>query len=470
MPDYTASFQYLAPDGSVAQEGDCRFSFDKQSLTLVPSAGASMTLDLGDLDGFSAGKFQIRLPLYTGQTLLFQQLGRAFERVSQDLLNAYRNRAVQCLLLEDMKQIASFPGAFDFAAPAVACSSCATRAHGKFCPNCGKRIEAATAPVPPQGGEAEIRVYETNIAVLPSASQPFQFRLADVDAVQFQPGSYEVTLDLPDRSVRFRELGKRTEDFARTVRDTIAKLSASSAQAIHLIFPFLTPDQVGNAATLLRDGRSAPIAKLTAIHPKIPAALAANAVDTDLKPYYDELVRRCVGGSSYAGFKLVRPEDGASNGAAAESGDEEAMLDADAAGPETLYWFFFPVAAKPGSTDAANLVAWEAASRSGRATYFFRIIEPSQAAMLQHSTRAASLMDASVQRLNAALAMLNFRRRPIYLSDDELDRNPVYHRYAIAARRLPEVRQLRARFVGRALHSSLAAWQEQVNAILAKPA
>src|SRR5574337_694200 len=160
MPDYTASFQYLALDGSVSQEGDCRLSFDQQSLTVIPSAGEPMTLDLGDLDGFSAGKFQIRLPLYTGRTLLLQQLGRGFERVSQDLLNAYRTRAVQCLLLEDMKQIASFPGAFDFAAPAVACPSCGTRAHGKFCPNCGKRIEATTAPAPSQAGEAEIRVYE----------------------------------------------------------------------------------------------------------------------------------------------------------------------------------------------------------------------------------------------------------------------------------------------------------------------
>jgi len=70
--------------------------------------------------------------------------------------------------------------------------------------------------------------------------------------------------------------------------------------------------------------------------------------------------------------------------------------------------------------------------------------------------------------LNRVLGMLNFRRRPIYLSDDELAMDPRYHRYAISARRLPELRQVRANFLGRASHTSLEAWQSQVNGILAK--
>jgi hypothetical protein len=77
-------------------------------------------------------------------------------------------------------------------------------------------------------------------------------------------------------------------------------------------------------------------------------------------------------------------------------------------------------------------------------------------------------VDSAVRRLNLVLAMLNFRRRPIYLSDEELAMDPRFHRYAIAARRMPEVREVRASFLGRALHSSLEAWQVQVTSILAK--
>ena len=62
--------------------------------------------------------------------------------------------------------------------------------------------------------------------------------------------------------------------------------------------------------------------------------------------------------------------------------------------------------------------------------------------------------------------MLNFRRRPIYLTDSDLATNPEYRRYTIAVRLLPELRQLRANFLGRAIHSSPEAWQSQVAEIL----
>jgi hypothetical protein len=55
-----------------------------------------------------------------------------------------------------------------------------------------------------------------------------------------------------------------------------------------------------------------------------------------------------------------------------------------------------------------------------------------------------------------------------YLSDDELERDPKFHRYAIAARRIPEVREVRASFLGCAAHSSLTVWQGQIKTILAK--
>ncbi|HET6179396.1 MAG TPA: hypothetical protein VFE61_20885, partial [Candidatus Sulfotelmatobacter sp.] len=59
----------------------------------------------------------------------------------------------------------------------------------------------------------------------------------------------------------------------------------------------------------------------------------------------------------YAGFKLIRPEDAetaatSSDGPAAapnddEGADRESAGAPDAGAPETLYWFLFPLAAKP---------------------------------------------------------------------------------------------------------------------------
>jgi hypothetical protein len=466
MPDFQGKFQYLAPSGATSQGGACRLHFDAQTLTLTPASGAALAFDLGDLDAVTAADYEVRLPLYTGNVIVLSQLAKSYDNLVRELTHAYRNRSVQCLLLEDMGEIARFDGNFELTG--------ITRASG----------------------QAEIRLYKSNLAVLPAMSQSFQWRLADIDEVKLDAVSYEVSLQSGDQCLKISCLAKRTEEFAARVSDARNALATSTAQVLHSMLPFLDPDQLQSCAALLIEGRSAPLAKLAAIHEKIPAALAANAIDKDLKPYYDQLVARAVGGMGYAGLKLMRLDDedseAASKGADGHSPasidhsagptDQDApdhdAPDKDAGAPETLHWFFFPLAAKPGSTTLSNVVAWEANSRAGRASYFFRLVAPEQAAQLAGLTLAdltladpalaSSVVDSAIRRLNRVLAMLNFSRRPIYLSEDELAMSPRFHRYAIAARRLPELREVRSSFLGRALHSSLEAWQEQVDSIIRK--
>jgi hypothetical protein len=342
------------------------------------------------------------------------------------------------MLLEDMGEIARFSGSFEQAGVS---------------------------------GPAEIRLYKSNLAVLPAASAGFQWRLADVDELKFDASTYEVVLQSGEARLKFSRLARRTEELAVKISEAMNALATQTAQALHGLLPFLDPDQLQACARILREGRSASLAKLTAIHRQIPVALAANAVDKDLKPYYDALVARAAAGAGYAGFKLIHggAEDGAASHDDKSGPDDQAAddgvggaPDADADAPQTLYWFLFPIAAKAGRATPANVVAWEASSRSGRATYFFRLIDPAQAGRLSDP----AVVDASVRRLNRVLAMLNFRRRPIYLSDDELAMDPKFHRYAIAARRIAEVREVRASFLGRAAHTSMEAWQAQVEGIL----
>jgi hypothetical protein len=454
MADFTGKFQHLTASGSVAQEGACRVQFDSQTFTLAPDSGAPIVCDLGDLDAVIAADYELRLPLYTGSVILLRQFGKAYETLCHDLLEAFRQRTLQCLLLEDLKEIARFDGNF----------------------------ELAVAATTPRTGAAEFRLFKSNLAVLPVASQGFQWRLADVDSVAFDPATYEVTLRAGQDVLKAGKLAKRTEEFTASVKDAIGALATESAQALHSAFPFLSPDQLQAIAALLREGHSASVARLTAIHAKFAAGLAANAVDPDLKPYYDDLLTRTAKDTLFTGFKLIRPEDAGAGesgsegesgagsetedaGADSSSGSDHGAPDADTGGPQTLYWFYFPIAGKKGP---ANLVAWEASSRGGRATYFFRLVDSAREAELADPTRSPAALEAALRRLDRVLGMLNFRRRPIYLSDDELERDAKFHRYAIAARRIPELREVRAAFVGRAIHSSLEAWQGQVKAILAK--
>ncbi len=438
MPDFQGRFQYLTNGGAAEQEGAFRLHFDAQTATLTPERGAALVFDLGDLDAVTAADYEIRLALYTGRTLLLRQLGKSFDDLTRTLTEAYRNRMVQCMLLEDMGEVARFTGNFEVSGGAA--------------------------------GPAEIRLYKSNLAVLPVTAGSFQWRLADVEDVKFDAAAYEVTMQCGVAALKFTRLAKRTQEFFAKVQEAMNALATQTAQTLHGMLPFLDPDQLQACAGLLREGRSARLSKLAVIHQQIPAALVTNAVDNDLKAYYDQLVARTASGQGYAGFKLIRREAGddadAKSAADSDATDvDEGARDADADGPEALYWFFFPLA-RQGTSVPANVVAWEANSQSGRATYFFRMVEPGQVAQLSDPKRAGDLVDGAIRRLNSVLAMLNFRRRPIYLSDDELAIDPKFHRYAIAARRLPEVREVRASFLGRALHTSPEAWQAQVDEIL----
>lgn len=431
MADYTGKFQYLSA-GAAVQEGACHVQFDQQTFTLTPDSGAPLVCDLGDLDAMTAADWEIRLAIYTGNVILLRQFGKAYETLSHDLLEAFRKRMLECLLLADMEEVARYDGNF----------------------------ELAVAGAETRSGSCELRLFKTNLAVLPATSQGFQWRLADVDSVRFDPATYEVVLQSGPDVLKAGKLARRTEEFTEKVKDAIAALATRSAQALHATFPFLTPDQVQAASGVLREGHAGPVAKLAAIHPKFPAG---GAVDQDLKPYYDDLVAHTVKDSLYAGFKLIRPEDSGGGDAHDDSDSEqEGPPDADADGPQTLYWFYFPIADKDGGF--ANVVAWEASSSGGRATYFFRLVDPEKAGALRDS----ATVEAALRRLDRVLGLLNFRRRPIYLSDDELERDPKFHRYAIAARRIPELREVRKAFMGRAIHSSRDAWKGQVEGILKK--
>ena len=165
------------------------------------------------------------------------------------------------------------------------------------------------------------------------------------------------------------------------------------------------------------------------------------AVDPRLKPCFDELRSRAVADSLMTGFKFVREDEEPAEEPGAEEpaeGEEKSPL---------FFWFFFPMTGK-------NVAAWESTTGSGRATYFFRAAPPQEAA---------------IASLTRGLALVNFRREPVYLPHDSLEEQPRFHRYAIGARKLPDLRNLRAAFLGRAIHSTLEAWGAQVGVVAANP-
>ena len=406
MPSsYSGKFQYLDAAGAVLQQGACQFGFDAESAILTPQNASPIVFDLGDIDRITARDWDLEIALYTGRKLQLRQFGAAFGNLSPALAAAWRDRTVQCLLLEDLQQIERFSGAASW--------------NG-----------AAAEP-------AEIRLYRSNLAVLTASSKPFQWRLAEVDSAVFDNSSYSVVLQSLGERLEISRLAKRTDEFAGRLQGALDVLHSQAASALRQAFPFLDPDALQQLASTLREGRSIALPTLAAIDRKLPDAFVARAVGDRLRPYFDVLKSRATG-PLMAGFKFIWEGDVAESDAAEPAGDaEEAAPDEDKM--PLFFWFFFPL--------GNGIVAWEASTGSGHATYFFRVEGP---------------VEEAVAHLTRGLALVNFRREPVYLPDESLEQQAKFHRYAIACRKLPDLRALRAAYMKRALHTSVEAWQPQL--------
>jgi len=404
MPAYSGKFQYLDVSGAPVQQGPCEFSFDTETAILTPASGAPLAFDLGDVDVLSPVGWELTLRLADGARIQLRQFGAAFSRLSADLTAAWRDRTVRCLLLEDLAEVARYT--------AIA-----------------------------NGAPAEIRIYGSNLAVLPLDGRPLQWRLAEVDSIAFDNSAYCYRLHSGADELAVTKLGQKTGEFGDRLRGAWDALRRRSAEVLHQTFPFLDPIPLQRLVALAPEGRSVKLASLATVHPKLPDALIARAVNPAHKPYFDSLKARTAADSLMTGFKFVRPDEEAGDDSEASSDPGDAGAEAES--QPIFFWFFFPLAGR-------DIAAWEAASGTGRATYFFRAPQP---------------VEESIARLTRGLALVNFRREPVYLPDTSLEQQPRFHRYAIGSRKLPELNGLRAAFLGRAIHSSVEEWEQQVSQI-----
>ena len=68
--------------------------------------------------------------------------------------------------------------------------------------------------------------------------------------------------------------------------------------------------------------------------------------------------------------------------------------------------------------------------------------------------------------INRSMIEINFRREPIYLTDNQLESTEnTQYRFAIA--KIPSLKLLRDQFVGRVIHASPVQWTTDVTSLLA---
>lgn len=382
-----------------ARAGACRVEWDKETLTLVPSPAGQgdVALDLGEILTFRSTDWDVTLGLLGGGELNLHHFGKATSVLVTELGEAWRERVATCLLIGDMRLVEAF--------------TCQVNGQG--------RLVQSQEP-------GHLRLYESNLSFMQSDGAVATLPLARVHAVAFDSQKWEVLLSGTGFEWRVGKLGLRTDMFRRTVEKCVATTRKRCEATLHAALPELPAREVSALVQRWPEGGILSHKELQSFGAAVPSWLMEHGVSEEQRPYVEKLleVSRGAGLSQgwYAGYKLL--------GRATEEDSEVAS--------DCLIWFLCPL--KSGKS--GDLVAWEAASSQGHATYLFRC------------------GSGQLEALNEALVSVQFRREPIYLSAQELQENAQWKRHWIADQRIPHLSFLRGALHGRLIHSDPASWTQ----------
>jgi hypothetical protein len=366
---FAAAFELLDPSGAPIERGSASLVLDvapdQRRWALDLSGPAPLRIDLADVDGIWADDdWTVRLHLADGD-LVLSRLGPRRDELLRELRAAWRDLAADRLLLDEGAGGERFAGAFE---------------RGSL------------------GGDAELRVYLTRLAILPEGGLPFAQGLGDVRDVRFDPQRYGIDLHLADGSVlKLGKLGRQSEAMRRLLEERLTALRQRAAATLGALLPHLSSMALRRILALLPDGVPATAAALDAVAPDTFARLLRAAAGTEALAASFAHLAALAGADAVIGLKetharldaapAVPDEDERDDGEAPEAEPDEA---AAAALEGRAVYCIFPVPAK-------NALVVETGPRSGRATYVFRLAAPAELAGLAPDAQAHKINEA--QRL-----------------------------------------------------------------------
>jgi len=419
--------------GEAVSTGECEVAADETGITLFPPADAPLHLRYEQIVHLEGADYRIAIALEDGTAVELSRLGTMFGDLLRQMRDGRNEAWERGLFLHGVNRVDAFPCEL-----LLADGSC----------------------------NAEVRVYEDRFSVLPERGDPFGFPYAFVQGATLDESTYRVTVGLSggERLV-VGKLKQRTTELLGLLNDLLKASRKRTATVLADYLPGLPVLKLQALARLMVDGVAARREDIEAIDGTVWSRLEkVVAATAGLAESYRFLAAMASAPDVAIGLKQIRwskeeplsedgdgeesvegesiQEDTSQEGASAEESAE-----GEASKSPLVTWFFCPIPA--GGEVKSDFIAQEITSEAGHATYFFRV-EPGAG------------WRGALTRLNQAMLALDFRRRPIFRSEDDLGRDP----YAFAMRHLPCLRALRESFAGRAIHTSLEAWKASVESIV----
>jgi hypothetical protein len=326
-----------------------------------------------------------------------------------------------------------------------------------------------------QTGNCEIRLFDTALVVLPQKGEPIRLPYCYISQINKQDYKLALANEFGEK-MEFSRLGQKFDSLAKALSDAFNKMMSRTQETIKELIPEADPFVVHQLAAYMKDGRAAKKEDIEQLSKDFWRRLTKRIEEAGISTEYEFLFSLAMKDQVCVGIKRG--------------------LMGDLTGVYT--WLLFPLR-NAGSNRLSNVVALEAfisendnqenkehlmepkdqepeeernqdpsedqTPATAGATYFFRIIGRKEYAQAKDQDLIRELENFT-KNISRAMIDVNFRREPIYLSEDQLD-STKYVQYRFAIARMPSLRMLRDLFIGRVIHSSPEQWKSDATSLLA---
>jgi len=418
VPAMECSLSYSLSDqgGQVRASGQARARVDEESLAILPEAGETLFFSLRDILEISEADYKIHLTLSSKEELTLFNVGYQYQDLLRNI-SQLRNE----MLLKDMLMNEKL-------------RKSGVQAEFVYFDETGKEK---------QRGKCEPRLYETGIVLMPEKGELTRIPYSDISELRSEDYTFAITSESGEKVI-LSKMASQFDPFKKVISDSMNQLALRVQSWLKELMSEANPSVIREAARFMKEGKAARRSDIESLSPELWKRLEMQLEVAGLNEEYGFLKYLSQQDKICIGFKRGLLGD--------LTGD--------------YIWFLIPIYSA-SSHEPGNAVAMEAASEDGggKATYFFRIVSRKDYPAIKSIQDMHKEVDNFIKGVNRCMLATNFRREPIYLSDEKLA-DPRYTRYNFAIQKLPALQTLRRLFIGRVIHSSLEQWKQDVAELL----
>lgn len=403
-------------DGSEAAGEEANIELYEENILILPDLGGAMQIPYRDISHVDISDYRIHLSLISNESIVLSEAGYYFEDLARNLTNLRNEILIQDMLMQET-----------LIKPGIEAQY--TLYNGN---------EAVLGK-----GDCEVRLYEAAVIIIPQGQDPVRVPYCLISSVQ--TGDYELTLVLESgEGYSLYAMGREYDPFKKCLSEAINKLAQKTQSMLKQLLPMSDPLVIRKASRFMLEGKAAKRSDIESISKTLWSEMEKRLSISGIREEYEFLNTIAQKDKICIGIK------------------QGLMGDLT----KEYLWFLIPVYStdpqKPG-----NAVIMEASSGdgSGKATYVFRMVGRENYKHFSNIDALHHEADEFIKRLNYCMLAVNFRREPIYLSDEKLN-DAKYVSYRTAITKLEELRELRELFIGRVIHTSGSKWSQDIMDLL----